>query len=77
MARVDDMSHKIMSRFDASDEHNKVLRSDLASIGKKVDIHAISIKQLELQMSQLSATVNTDTLKLTSQMRSKAVASSK
>ena len=47
-----------MRRFDASDEHNKVLRNDLAG-GKKVDTHAISIKQLELQLAQLSATVNT------------------
>ena len=45
--------------FDPSDEHIKELRSDLAGIGQKVDTHAISIKQLELQMAQLSATVNT------------------
>ena len=45
--------------FNASDEHNKELRSDLAGIGQKVDTHAISIKQLDLQMAQLSATVNT------------------
>ena len=59
MARVEDMLHKIMRRFDASDDHIKDLRSDLAGIGKKVDTHAISIKQLELQMTQLSATMNT------------------
>ena len=59
MARVEDMLHKIMRRFDASDEHIKELRGDLASIGQKFDTHAISIKQIELQMSQLSATVNT------------------
>ena len=51
--------HKMMRRFDASDEHNKELRNDLAGIGKKVDTHAISIKKLELQLAQLSATVNT------------------
>ena len=59
MARVEDMLHKMMRRFDASDEHIKELRGDLASIGQKVDTHAISIKQIELQMAQLSATVNT------------------
>ena len=48
-----------MRRFDASYEHIKELRSDLAGIGQKVDTHAISIKLLELQMGQLSATVNT------------------
>ena len=43
-----------MRRFDVSDEHIKEIRSDLAGIGQKVDTHAISIKPLELQMSQLS-----------------------
>ena len=59
MTRVEDMLHKMMRRFDASDEHNKELRNDLAGIGQKVDTHEISIKQLELQLTQLSATVNT------------------
>ena len=59
MARVEDMLHKMMRRFDASDEHIKELRSYLAGIGQKFDTHAISIKQIELQMTQLSATVNT------------------
>ena len=58
MARVEDMLHKMMRRFDASDENIKQLRCDLASIGKKVDTHAISIKQIELQVAQLPATVN-------------------
>ena len=59
-ARVEeDMLHKMMRRFDASDEHIKELRSDLEGIGQKVDTHAISIKQIEFQMAQLSATVNT------------------
>ena len=53
------MLHKMMRRLDASDEHNKELRCDLASIGQKVDTHAISIKLIELQVTQLSATVNT------------------
>ena len=53
------MLHKMMRRFDASDEHIKELRSDLAGIGQKVDTHAISIKQIELQMAQLSVIVNT------------------
>ena len=59
MARVEDMLHKMIRMFDASDEHIKELRGDLASIEQKVDTHAISIKQIELQMDQLSATVNT------------------
>ena len=47
MARVEDMFHKMIRRFDASDENIKELRSDLAGIGQKVDPHAISIKHLE------------------------------
>ena len=47
-----------MRRFHASDEHTKELRSNLTCIGQKVDTHTISIKQIELQMAQLSATVN-------------------
>ena len=59
MERVEDMLHKMMRRFDASHEHIKELRCDLAGIGQKVDTHAISIKQIELQMAQLSMTLNT------------------
>ena len=59
MAQVEDMLHKILRRFDASDENIKELRCDLSSIGQKVDTHAIWIKKIELQMAQLSATVNT------------------
>ena len=59
MVRVMDMMQRRMRRFDASDEHTKELRNDLVGIGKKVDTHVISIKQIELQMSQLSATMNT------------------
>ena len=59
MARVKDMLHKMMRRFDASDEHIKELRSYLAGIGQKFDTHAISIKQIELQMAKLSVSWNT------------------
>ena len=48
----------MIRRFDASDKHTKELRGDLANIGQKVDAHAISIKHLELQMTQLSTNVN-------------------
>ena len=57
MARVEDMLQKMMRSFDASDDHSKEFRGDLANIGKKVDTHAISIKHLQLQMAQLSTTV--------------------
>ena len=58
MARVEVMLQKMMRRFDANDENAKELRGDLANIGKKVDAQAISIKHLELQMTQLSSAVN-------------------
>ena len=35
MARVEDMLHKMMRRFDVSDGHIKELMCDLAGIGKK------------------------------------------
>ena len=53
------MLYKMMRRFDTSDEHIKELRCDLASIGQKVDTHAILIKQIELQVAQLVVEVNT------------------
>ena len=59
MARLEDIMHKMIRRFDASDENIKELRCDLAGIRQKVDTHTISIKQIELQMAQLSATMNT------------------
>ena len=58
MELVEDMLQKMMRRFDASYDHTKELRSDLASIGKKHDAHAIFTKHLELQMAQLCSTVN-------------------
>ena len=33
MTQVEDMLHKIMTRFDANDKHVKELMSDLAGIG--------------------------------------------
>ena len=44
--------------FDVNVEQAKELRGDLANIGKKVDAHAVSIKNLEMQMAQLSSIVN-------------------
>ena len=49
----------MMRRFDASDMHSKELRNDLAGIRQKVDTHTILIKHIDLQMAQLSSTVNT------------------
>ena len=46
MARGEDMLHKIIRRFDASDENTKKLRSGLAGIGKKVGTHAILLRRL-------------------------------
>ncbi|KAK4706895.1 hypothetical protein R3W88_033538 [Solanum pinnatisectum] len=45
---------KTMKRFDSTDENVKEMRNDLSGIGQKVDAHAVSIKHLEQQMTQLS-----------------------
>ena len=58
MERVEDMLRKMRRRFDASNNHAKEFRCDLAIIRQKVDAHAISIKHLELQVAQLSNTMN-------------------
>ena len=58
MARIEDMMQKMMRRFDATDENVKEMRNALFGIGQKVDAHAVSIKHLEQQMTQLSTTVN-------------------
>ncbi|KAK4706629.1 hypothetical protein R3W88_033820 [Solanum pinnatisectum] len=47
-----------MKRFDVTDENVKEMRNDLSGIGQKIDAHAVLIKQLEQQFSQLSAIVN-------------------
>ena len=58
MTHIKDMLQKMMRRFDATNENVKEMRNDLSGIGQKVDAHAVSIKNLEQQMTQLSTTVN-------------------
>ncbi|KAK4726921.1 hypothetical protein R3W88_031838 [Solanum pinnatisectum] len=58
MSRIDDMMQKMMRRFDATDENVKEFRNDLSGIGQKVDVHVVSIKHLEQQMTHLSTIVN-------------------
>uniref|UniRef100_M1DJ79 Integrase core domain containing protein n=1 Tax=Solanum tuberosum TaxID=4113 RepID=M1DJ79_SOLTU len=58
ITRIEDMLQNVMTRFDATDENVKEMRNDLSGIAQKVDAHAVSIKHLEQQMTQLSTTVN-------------------
>uniref|UniRef100_M1DCC5 Integrase core domain containing protein n=1 Tax=Solanum tuberosum TaxID=4113 RepID=M1DCC5_SOLTU len=58
MAHIKDMMQNMMRWFDATNENVKEMRNDLSGIGQKVDAHAVSIKHLEQQMTQLSTTVN-------------------
>ena len=58
MVRVEDMFQNMIRSFNANDENANELRSNFANIGQKVDAHAISIKHLELQMAELSTSVN-------------------
>uniref|UniRef100_M1DL13 Integrase core domain containing protein n=1 Tax=Solanum tuberosum TaxID=4113 RepID=M1DL13_SOLTU len=54
MSHIEDMIQKMMRKFDATDENVKDMRNDLSGIGQKVDAHAVLIKHLELQITQLS-----------------------
>ncbi|XP_049360697.1 uncharacterized protein LOC125825395 [Solanum verrucosum] len=58
MSHIKDMMQKMIKRFDATDENVKEMQNDLSGISQKVDTHAVSIKQLQQQFSQLSTTVN-------------------
>jgi len=49
---------KMMKTFYATDKNVKEMRNDLSGLGQKVDAHAVSIKELEQQFSQLSTTAN-------------------
>ncbi|KAK4706928.1 hypothetical protein R3W88_033512 [Solanum pinnatisectum] len=57
MSHTEDIIQKMMKRFDATDENVKETQNDLSGIGQKVDAHAVSIKHLQQQMTQLSTTV--------------------
>lgn len=50
---------KMMKRFDATDQNVKEMCTELFGIVHKVDDHALSIKKLYHQFSQLSATMDT------------------
>ena len=52
------MLQKKRRRFDATDENVKEMRNEIYGIGKKMNAHAVSIKYLDLEMNQLSTTVN-------------------
>lgn len=52
------MLQKIMRRSDAIDKNVKHIRGELSGIGQKMNAHAVSIKNLELQMNQFSTSVN-------------------
>ncbi|XP_015160938.1 uncharacterized protein [Solanum tuberosum] len=59
MSYVEEMMQKMLKKFDTTDQNVKEMHTKLSEIGQKVDAHAVSIKQLEQQFSQLSATMNT------------------
>lgn len=48
----------IIRTFNATDENVNEMRDELSRIGQKVDVHVVTIKHLELQMNQMSTTVN-------------------
>lgn len=52
------MLQKMMKRFYVSDENLTEKKGYLGNINQNLDTHALSIKNLSLQMAQLSTTVN-------------------
>lgn len=58
MSCIEYVMHKMMKRFDATNENVKDMRNDLSGIGQKVDSQAVSIKYLEEKMIHLSTKVN-------------------
>ncbi|XP_049397425.1 uncharacterized protein LOC125861610 [Solanum stenotomum] len=53
MSRIEDMMQRMMKRFDTTGENVKEKRNDLSGIDQKVDVHVVSIKQLEQQFNKL------------------------
>uniref|UniRef100_M1E184 Integrase core domain containing protein n=1 Tax=Solanum tuberosum TaxID=4113 RepID=M1E184_SOLTU len=54
MNRIEYMMIKMMKRFDSTDYNVKEMCNDLSEIGQKLESDAVSIKQIEQQLSQLS-----------------------
>ncbi|KAH0661716.1 hypothetical protein KY284_026647 [Solanum tuberosum] len=53
--RLDDLLSLILKKVEGSNEMLKEMKTDFSSLNNKVNSHSESIKQLECQMSQLSA----------------------
>jgi len=53
--RVDDLLSRILDKVEGSYDMLKVMKADFSSLNNRVNSHADAIKQLEGQLSQLSA----------------------
>lgn len=53
VARNNDMQQKMMRTFNVRYHNVNDMRGDIYKIRQKVNIHAVSIKDLELQMAEL------------------------
>lgn len=53
-----DIMEKLLKRVESTDDRVREINKDLPTMRQLVDSHSISIKKLEQQMSQLSATFN-------------------
>uniref|UniRef100_M1DH01 Integrase core domain containing protein n=1 Tax=Solanum tuberosum TaxID=4113 RepID=M1DH01_SOLTU len=60
--RLDDFLSRILKKVEGSNKMLKDMKADFSSLNNKVNSHSESIKQLECQMSQLSAQLESKTL---------------
>lgn len=52
------MMEKVLKKVENSDENIKEMCGDILGMSQKVDSHDITIKQLELQLGQVSIALN-------------------
>lgn len=44
------MIHKMIKKFDSTDDNVKEMRNDLTGVSQKVEAHVVLIKQIEQQL---------------------------
>jgi len=57
-SKLEDMMAKVLQKVESTDAGVKEMRGDFSSMSQLVDSHTTSIKQIEQQLGQLSASMN-------------------